>query len=249
MKRRKLKGFPGMLLLMLIFVFAEGCTTDASKHTPEEWLSLSYSGLEAMDQYAFTGSTSMGLEGGVMFQPQTFEGRISNHEQLTIQSRQQGEHDWNPIEVLKTLNQSNQSVVISGEGADEASSTPILTLRVEEAPDVTKERWSARLKEELEQVAGSGREAADEGARSNRDEVLDASRQELQAMLETLVCSSVYDITIDRRRLIPLKMEEKTSFQYIRAGHAMKESRHTTVRLQDFDGSAAAEPTTGGITK
>src|SRR5690606_21599436 len=94
-------------LLLLAMLTLGGCAADADSRTPEEWLSLAYSGLAAMDQYHFTGSVSMGMDEAVMSRPQMFEGKVVAHEQLTIQSDEQTPISWNPVDVLSKLSEAN----------------------------------------------------------------------------------------------------------------------------------------------
>jgi hypothetical protein len=215
-----------------------GCAADADSRPPEEWLSLAYSGLAAMDQYHFAGSVSMGLDEAVMSKPQMFEGKVVDHEQLTIQSDEQTPVNWNPVDVLSKLSEANAGVSIIDEGVTEteAGPTKTLTIRVGEAPTITTKRWEGMLRQQFQEVAGS--DIGKANASSNWKQIVEQSRKELDEMLSQLQATSQYEIVIDKQRLLPLKMEENTSFSYSRGGKPVKESRHTTVRFQKFEGAA-----------
>ncbi|RJX41034.1 hypothetical protein D3P09_03190 [Paenibacillus pinisoli] len=223
---------------LLLAAGLAGCSGAQSNRTPEEWLSLSYAGLAAMDQYAFSGSTSMGMAEGVMFKPQTFEGKVVNHHQLTIQSDKQDPLYWNPVEVLDALNRSHESVEIVENGVRDENGTDTLVLRAVEKRAAAKDRWTGMLKQELEKVTGEVI-IESSGAGLKRKEAAEKAKQELDAMLRTLQVHTEYEITVDKQRMLPLKMEENTTFDYERNGRGMKENRHTSVRFQAFDGTAA----------
>lgn len=229
----------GACLLALMLLQSAGCAADADGRTPEEWLSLTYSGLAAMDQYHFTGSIRMGLDEGIKFKPQMFEGKVVGHQQLTIQSDEQNPVSWNPVDVLEKLNESNAGVKVIHEGVTETESGPAktLTLQVVEKPEVTRQRWDGLLRQQFKDVAGGNIEAANVSA--DWKSIVLQSQKELEEMLSKLQATSRYEIVIDKQRMLPLKMEELTSFAYQRKGIPVKESRHTSVRFQRFEGSAS----------
>lgn len=225
-------------LLLLAMLTLGGCAADADSRSPEEWLSLAYSGLAAMDQYHFTGSVSMGMDEAVMSRPQMFEGKVVDHEQLTIQSDEQSPISWNPVDMLSKLSEANAGIDIIEEGITETEAGPsrTLTIQVTEEPEITTKRWDGMLREQFQEVAGSNIGKSNVSADWNQ--IVNQSRSELDEMLSELHASSRYQIVIDKQRLLPLKMEEHTRFEYKRGGNSIKESRQTTVRFQKFEGSA-----------
>lgn len=234
-RRPKVKTLFAVLLLAFGLC---GCSGTATNRTPEQWLSLSYSGLAAMDQYAFTGSISMGMEEGVMFKPQLFEGKVVNHQQLTIQSDKQDPLYWNPVDVLGSLNRSHESVEIISDGERNENDVETLVLRAVEKKDAAKNRWTGVLVQELERVTGDV--VIESGTLSaKRKQMADQAKQELDAMLHSLEVLTEYEIIINKKRMLPLKMEEKTTFIYERDGRQLKENRHTSIRFQAFESSAA----------
>ncbi|RIX49956.1 hypothetical protein D3P08_22055 [Paenibacillus nanensis] len=214
-----------------------GCTGAAPNRSPEEWLSLSYSGLAAMDQYSFAGSMQIGMGEGVMLRPKMFEGNVVNHHQLTIQSEHQDPLYWNPVEVLKALNQSYETVEMLPLNEGEASNKEIIAIRVKEKEAASKKRWSSALRREMEQLTG-GIEQGNHPSMTKRMELLAQANKELDDMLSTLNVVTEYDITIDRQRMLPLKMEERTLFDYTRKNRPIRENRQTTVRFEAFDGAS-----------
>lgn len=214
-----------------------GCAGAVQNRTPEDWLSKSYSGLAAMDQYSFAGSMQIGMDEGVMFRPQMFEGKVVNHHQLTIQSDHQDPLYWNPVEVLKALNDSYETVEIVQQTEGEGNNSDTITIRVREKESASKKRWSNTLRQGMEQLSGG----IVQGSASNgtkRKALLEQAKQELDGILETLNVVTEYDIIIEKQRMVPLKMEERTSFAYTRNNRPIKENRQTTVRFEAFDGAA-----------
>ncbi|MFD0587945.1 hypothetical protein ACFQZE_08005 [Paenibacillus sp. GCM10027627] len=227
----------GVSLLLVLTVLLAGCTS-LGKRSPEEWLSLSYSGLAAMDQYAFSGSMSIGVENGVVIKPQMFDGKVVNHKQLTIQSDKSEPLNWNPVEVLKSLSNTHESVEIVADGELDPSGAETLTLRVQEQSGVSKERWSRMLKGQMEQLGLQQTQRGAGAAGAEKSKLLKNASNELNEMLNTLEVQTQYDIVIDKRKLVPLKVEEKANFLYHRKEKQVKEFRHALVRFQSFDGAA-----------
>ncbi|CAM3952654.1 hypothetical protein PAAL109150_01460 [Paenibacillus alkaliterrae] len=216
----------------MMFLF--GCGNTAGQRSPEELLSLSYSGLAATDQYAFTGSMSIKTADGFEFKPQIFEGKVVDHKQLTLQTNSEDTLHWNPVQVLEALNESNEEVsLVNGSNDPET-----VTLHIAENQAASKERWEQRLRQELERL----RENVSLEDRSYKDEwqkELERSEKQLNDMLKTMKAVTVYELVIDRDRLLPLKMDEKTVFSYTYNGKPLSEERHTTVRFQSFDGASS----------
>ncbi|WP_054028045.1 hypothetical protein [Bacillus sp. FJAT-28004] len=230
MKRKKAIGVSILTFAtMLSFV---GCATVGDHRSPEEWLSLSYSGLAATDQYDFTGSMSIKTEGGLAFKPEVFEGKVVDHQQLTLQTNSQETMHWNPVKVLETLNQSNEEVQI----VNDSMNAETVTLLITENENVSKEKWEQRLRQQLDQLVAN-MPSGEQPYRQEWMEEMARSRNQLDAMLSTMHASTEYELVIDRTKLLPLKMEEKTSFQYTYNKRPFSESRYTTVRFQSFNGA------------
>jgi hypothetical protein len=235
MNMRGFRNVVKLTLVVMVFAIIMGCAGAAPKRTPEEWLSMSYSGLAAMDQYSFAGSMQIGMDEGVMFRPQMFEGKVVNHHQLTIQSDHQDPLYWNPVEVLKALNDSYETVEIVQPAEGKATGTETITIRAKEKENASKKRWSNVLRQGMEQLTGGviqGNSSKD----AKRKEILEQATLQLDDMLSTLNVETEYDITIDKKRMLPLKMEERTSFAYTRNNRSIKENRQTSVRFEAFDG-------------
>ncbi|MEK3884440.1 hypothetical protein [Paenibacillus sp. PL2-23] len=225
-------------MLAAAWLTMAGCAGAASKLAPEEWLRLSYAGLAGMDQYSFAGAMSIGMAGGPPLKPQLFEGKVVDHHQLTIQSDIQDSLYWNPVQVLETLSRSYERVAMLPATEAGAGSADTVTIRVKEKPVESKNRWEKALREELEQVASDAALAADDAYTSERQALLVQASKELSLMLSSLEVETEYDIVIDRRLMLPLKMEENTVFTYDRNEERKRESRHTTVRFEAFNGAS-----------
>jgi len=226
------KAIRMIILTFAIMLSSVGCGTVGDHRSPEEWLSLSYSGLAATDQYDFTGSMSIKTEGGLAFKPEVFEGKVVDHHQLTLQTNSQETMHWNPVKVLETLNQSNDEVRIVNDSKDAET----VTLLITENANVSKEKWEQRLRQQLDQL-GTNMPAGDQPFHQEWMDEMTRSRAQLDAMLSTLHATTEYELVIDRTKLLPLKMEEKTSFQYTYNKRPFSESRYTTVRFQSFNGA------------
>ncbi|OMF37546.1 hypothetical protein BK133_05710 [Paenibacillus sp. FSL H8-0548] len=222
------------IIVISSFLTMTGCGNVDAKRTPEEWLSLSYSGLAATDQYAFTGSMSIKTAAGLEFKPEIFEGKVVDHKQLTLQSNSEDPLHWNPVQVLGALNNNNEEIRIA---ASDTKESETVTLLIKEHSDTSKKRWEQRLRNELDELVAA---APAEGSPGRQEWMAELahSREQLETMLKSMEAATEYELTIDRDRLLPLKMEEKTTFSYTYGKQPVSESRYTTVRFQAFNGTA-----------
>jgi len=226
----------GRLALAVLAAFWLGGCGASDGRSPEQLLTLSYSGLAAMDQYVFTGSTSMGMEGGVTFKPRTFEGKVVNHKPLTVQAEEQSAYGWSPIQTLEMLSKHNRGV--TAVRPERGAATETVTLRTAADETEAKRLWEERLSQEMDAIAASLPQGSADAIDRWKSE-LDRSRKQLDAMLKTLKVDSQYEIVIDPDKLLPLKMDETTRFTYSRGGREVREIRQTSVRFGQFNGDAA----------
>ncbi|KRE40526.1 hypothetical protein [Paenibacillus sp. Soil522] len=232
MKRKQ--AIAASFLIFTCILMMSGCSQVGEQRSPEEWLSLSYSGLAAMDQYAFTGSMSMKTEDGLEFKPEIFEGKVVDHQQLTLQTNSEEPLNWNPVQVLETLNHANEEVRMANDTYDPET----VTLMITEHTGITKKRWEQRLHQQLDQL-GAKMPAVGSPYRREWKEELTRSHKQLDDMLASMQAVTEYELVIDRDRMLPLKMEEKTSFSYKYDKKPISESRYTTVRFQSFNGASS----------
>lgn len=232
MKPRQSKLRLGMAVVALTMLCS--CGSMADRRTPEKWLSLAYSGLAAMDQYEFTGSLSVKAAGGAVMKPETFEGKVIDHKQLTVQTASQEPLHWNPVQLLETLNRENKNVVI----ANGTVNADTVTLLITEDESVSKRRWENLLIQQVNQVTLNS--PTEEGQyKEEWEHELTRSRNQLNEMLSSMQVMTNYELVIDKNRLLPLKMDEKTIFNYKHGKQLVSEERHAAVRFQSFDGSSS----------
>ncbi|MDQ0059547.1 hypothetical protein [Paenibacillus harenae] len=207
----------------------------AVQREPKRWLSLSYSGLAAMDQYTFTGSMNMSLNGGTSFSPRTFEGKVIDHKQLTLQTNSGDQLHINPVLVLESLAQSDKNNIVISESSDPDT----ITLQIAEDDEASKKRWEQRLRQQLEALMVN-EPPVSAPYKKEWDQEAERSRKQLEAMLSSMRTKSSYELVIDRNRLLPLRLDEQTVFQYEYGGKTASEARHTAIRFQAFEGSSSA---------
>lgn len=232
MKRKQ--AIAAFCLIVASIVSLYGCGSVLNRRSPEEWLSLSYSGLAAMDQYVFTGSMSIKTADGMEFKPQTFEGKVVDHQQLTLQTSSEDPLHWNPVQVLEALNNTKKEISLMNDTNDPET----VMLHIVEDEAVSKKRWEQRLRERLDQLAAKA-PLEDSPYKKEWVNELARSRKQLDAMLASLKAVSEYELVIDRNRLLPIKMDEKTVFSYTHTGKPYSEERYTTVRFQSFDSASS----------
>lgn len=232
MKRMQAIGVLSLVIASMVSLC--GCGRVGNQRSPEEWLSLSYSGLAATDQYAFTGSISLKTADGLEFKPEIFEGKVVDHQQLTVQTNSEDPLHWNPVQVLDALNTANEEVRLVNDTYDPET----VTLHITEDSNVSKDRWEQRLHQQLDQL-GANAPTKDNPYHLEWSEELTRSRKQLDVLLTSLQAVTEYELVIDRDRLLPLKMEEKTVFSYMHQGKPISEARHTIVRFQSFNGASS----------
>ncbi|MFF2484160.1 hypothetical protein [Paenibacillus sp. NPDC058071] len=236
MRRIKLVAAAGVAA---VIVFAVGCA-GMGKRSPEEWLSLSVSGLAATDQYAFKGKTVVSA-GGLTFTPRSFSGKVTDHNHIMAKTEDGKALEWSPAQWIEKINDSNKEVSIASNN-DEGARSDTVKLRVRLDDASATAIWKKQLTEEMEAVAAS----VPIEANAHRDEwlkELERSKRELNAMLETLTVQSEFDVVIDKGKLVPLTLNEHSVFRYNKDKGQKEEKRDTAVEFDSFDGTPGTSKT------
>ncbi|MUT66785.1 hypothetical protein [Paenibacillus sp. NEAU-GSW1] len=227
--------------LLMTATLLAGCASLAPNRTPEEWLKLSIAGLTATDNFIYKGQTTVSTADGWSYAPSSFEGKIVGHEQLKAQFSDDS-FDWSPVKQLEDFQNGKKHIQFANDigNSDADAKTPGVQIMLHILEDGTeaKERWSRRLKEELEALKTDA-PAGDTAIRKEWLQQLEHSQKQLKRWLDTLQVSSNYDLIIDQSKLIPLSMKEHTVFTYRNGQKERKESRNTIVEFSSFDGSAS----------
>lgn len=80
-----------MLLLSVVIISAPGCGLIQRERTPEEVFSMALSGIAGKEKLGFVGEAGLRRESSGLFENQfKFEGKLENHDQLTLQTRLPG---------------------------------------------------------------------------------------------------------------------------------------------------------------
>ncbi|MGI2292919.1 hypothetical protein [Paenibacillus sp. GXUN7292] len=215
-----------------------GCNIMKPRLEAKDWISLAYAGLEATDHYEFTGSTSIEADGYSMMKPFTFQGKVTDHNQLTVQSSAEKSQYSHPSQILRQLKADNYEASIVEFGKDPETSASTVKIKLDELSENAKKRWEEQLKDQLKEIAVSLPDGSGSHTKEWEEE-LKRSEEQLAAMLGTLQVSSSTAVVIDTARMLPLKLNEYTQFQYERDGKLMKEVRRTVLHLHSFDGRAS----------
>jgi len=218
-------------------VFA-GCGVINSKLEGHDWISLAYAGLESTDHYEFTGSTSIEVDGNSTIKPFTFQGKVTDHNQLTVQSSSEQSQYSHPSQMMRQLKLEAGQATIVEKGVDTETNASTIKIKVDQQSESAKKRWEQQLKEQLQELKASLPTDSSEHAKQWQEE-LRRSEEQLDAMLGTLKVNSSIAVVIDTSRMLPLRLNEYTEFQYERDGKPMKELRRTVVHLHSFDGRAS----------
>ncbi|WP_308634514.1 hypothetical protein [Paenibacillus silvisoli] len=233
-----------------LLLTATGCGSAADNKTPEELLSLSVSGLSGVDKYAFSGDTGIGLTEISPIKAMTFQGTVENHNNVRVKANNPDSvaSTIHPLEFLRQVEASAQTTELLP--AESGNRTAVLRIKADEKK--SKEMWTTKLRNEFSALEKKVPSASDHGMKSKQStgsgkssaldkewrEELSRSKAQLEAMLDSLQVQSQYRLIIDRKKLLPLKLEEKTRLNYKADGQSRTETRVTKLAFMGLDGRA-----------
>lgn len=211
-----------------------GCTNLMTNHTPDEWLSLSVAGLASTDQYAFSGQTTVSTAEGWTFVPLKFNGKVVDHEQLAAKTDDGHTLEWSPVELLRQIKKDDKRVSFSP--TSNGSDSVILQINMNDT--TASEMWKTRLTEEVNHLADNA-PLMDGSYKQAWIKELDQSRRELSDMLKKLKVTTQYELVIDRKTLVPRKLNEQSVFTYTKGNQHREEKRITNVTFDSYNGAAS----------
>ncbi|MDR9747036.1 hypothetical protein [Paenibacillus taichungensis] len=89
LNRRYIRGL--LLILSIVVLCTPGCGMLERDRTPEELFSLALSGIAGKEKLSFDGEAGLRRESSGLFENQfKFEGKLENHDRLTLQTRLPG---------------------------------------------------------------------------------------------------------------------------------------------------------------
>ncbi|QHT61861.1 hypothetical protein GXP70_18995 [Paenibacillus lycopersici] len=226
-----------------------GCA-HANNRSPQELLSLSVAGLSGVDRYAFSGETGIGTGTQADRNPSAYQGTVSNHNQVNVQGTGGSmlPSQRNPLELLNEI----EAAAVKTEIIPEESTGQRTVLRITTDPKKTAALWSDRLRGEfslLEKKVPANVSAAPQGQGHVQTQAkplspadqsaleaewngeLAHSRRTLESMLATMQAQSTCKLAIDRKKLLPLSLEERTAFRYQVDGKPVEENRTTRLNF------------------
>jgi hypothetical protein len=239
-----------MLLSGLLLPLA-ACGGIESTHTAEETLALATAGLSGIDRYGFTVRTELLLDNQHKYETEAYEGEIIGHNQLKVWPQggvkqmdavsSEDAQVRNPAGWLARVEKLDKTVEYVPEGADGTK----IRLRIRLAPEAARQEIAAAMRDAFEQVAadamgtagGEGTiQAADSKLQEAIEQEITQSRAKLEQLLAALEAESELLIDVERSRLLPLRMEERTVMQYVVGQAPRTENRATFVTFERFDG-------------
>lgn len=241
----------GWGLPVLLAVLQTGCAGPADGRPPEEMLSIASSGLEGVDRYTFRSRTAV-RSGGVELQElESYEGEISGHAVRMIRGLSDGsaraaEAAATPAARLAELAKLEAEIDYAGE-APEGCVALELKLSGEAAARDIRARLTRQFELAAERAA-SGLAGADPGSADAADgadagdarravaEETARFRRELARMLESLEAETTVLVTVDRKSMLPLALDETSALRYAAGGRTRTEEWATRTTLGGFDG-------------
>ncbi|UVI27862.1 hypothetical protein [Paenibacillus spongiae] len=223
--------------LLIIGVAAlSGCQSTVRDKSPQEMLSLTVAGLAAVDRYTFTGTTSIyGADMGAA-QPITFQGSVEDHKRIQVKSNKDNEDiqiTRQPFNLLKHIEATAATTELVAANSGERTAV----LRIVPDKAASRRTWIKKQNEAFERLVkddeladGAGRKLSLKAGNrmsyeQERADEISRSRKQLAEMLNTLNVDTTYQLIIDRKRLLPLKLHEHTVLQYKADGKNQREER------------------------
>jgi len=241
----------GCGLSVLLAAMQIGCAGPETDRSPSELLSVASAGLEGVDRYTFRSRTAV-LSGGVeLHELESYEGEIAGHAVRAIRGLSgglaQAADAETPASRLAELAGKNAGIEYAGNAPEGCVALRVKLSGEEAARDVKArltrqfERAAERAESELEESDLRGGEAAsaDKFRRALTRETK-RFRRELDRLLEGLEAETTVLVTIDRRTMLPLELEEKTVLRYESGGRTRTEEQVTRTTLDGFDGKPSS---------
>ncbi|MFC5652143.1 hypothetical protein ACFPYJ_24105 [Paenibacillus solisilvae] len=244
----KRASYPFFLVMSCFIIFMAGCASPVDHKSPEELLSLSVAGLSGIDRYNFHGQTGISIGDRVEVKSASFQGIVENHNQIQVKSNEAGALNGigDPLKLLKQI----QATARKTELVKNESGEWTAVLAVTADDKAATEAWIHNLKGQFELIekqvpaAAKAKSIGPDPTSGTKQiklmkawkEELQRSKAEFEQMLSTLHAKSVYKLIVDRKHLVPLKLEENSVLHYNTSdGEQHLESRMTKMSFQVGD--------------
>jgi len=241
----------GLGAAILLAAVQIGCAGPETGRRPDEVLSIASAGLEGVDRYTFRTRTSVRFD-GIELEEESYEGEIAGHAVRMIRSLSDGsakaaDPAATPASRLAELAKREAEVEFA-----EKAPAGCVALRIKLSGEAAAEDVRERLMRQFELAAkkaesgladGSLQAADAAAAEAYRRAVADETarfKESLTRMLKDLQAETGVLVTIDRKTMLPLQLEETTVLRYEAGGRVRTEERVTRMMLGGFDGKPPA---------
>lgn len=219
-----------------------GCAYGGSR-SPKELLALSVSGLSGVDRYTFSGDAGIGSGSQTVSNPVAFHGTVEDHKVVKVKGSSMNAltSTVNPLELLNSI----KAAAVKTELVPEESNDEQTVLRVTTDPKHAAAKWATQLRGEfglLEKKVPANLTAKQQGGQMHNaagpsalheewNGEIARSKRELEAMLSTMQVQSSCKLVIDRKKMLPRSLEERTIFRYQADGKPAEENRMTRLNF------------------
>jgi len=200
---------------------------------------MSISGLAGIDNYSFIETSGVTSAAGIKSASVTYRGEVQEHNRILLQS-EDNHHTRSvtpPLELLTAIQASARHVEL----LPSKSGLRTAVLRIDLDPAAAAKQWEKQLNASIARLdnlnsplsqAGDSKALSSIGSNSSEFDrewatEIARSKSELNELLRNLHVESMYMLTIDRKRLLPLKLQEHTVLQYEAKGAKRKELRNS----------------------
>ncbi|PWW06171.1 hypothetical protein DFQ01_10372 [Paenibacillus cellulosilyticus] len=133
----------------------------------------------------------------------------------------------NPLEKLERVRDAAKSVTYQENAAVRSGQRVIV---IEMQPSAAKEEWTKRLEQQWSALMESGQQEEASGQAKQ----IQQAKQQLTAMLSTLSAETRYEVTADKRSMLPLRVVEHSTLHFQADGKDREESYTGEVTFDEF---------------
>ena len=210
-----------------------GCGGIARQRSADDWLTLASSGLSGQDQYSYKGQVDYGFVHSINQSSRNFNGEVRTHHEYSLNSSTVDPFMLHPSQYLEIVTEEGHNAKMISAAYEESLNKYVVKLQISGNQELTTNRWKKIFEQQLNNTAIEFK-SMNVGMRKRQEinKLLHESQQQLHQILGTLTVNTEYEIWIDARDAIPLKIIEKADLKYLRAGKPLEEYRQTIIALQ-----------------
>jgi hypothetical protein len=133
----------------------------------------------------------------------------------------------NPLEKLERVRDAAKNVAYK-ENASVPSGQRIIVIEMQ--PSAARDEWTGRMEQQWSALF----ESSQQEEKSNQARAIQQAKQQFTAMLSTLSAETRYEVTVDKRTMLPQRVIEHSKLLFQAGGREREESYSGEVTFGDF---------------